>query len=90
MQTQRLNLKVLELAKELEWPFYQNLVFPPGLEKVIGHYNKLFVENLPVPTISHPVMRIHAKIMPQLDKRRSTCLHFSLNLVEGYNDACFL
>ncbi|XP_057776784.1 uncharacterized protein At3g06530 isoform X2 [Salvia miltiorrhiza] len=32
-KTRRLNLKALELAKELKWPFYENLVLLPGLEK---------------------------------------------------------
>ncbi|XP_042063624.1 uncharacterized protein At3g06530-like [Salvia splendens] len=32
-KTWRLNLKALELAKELKWPFYENLVLLPVLEK---------------------------------------------------------
>ena len=33
-QTRRVNLKALELAKELKCPFYENLVLLPVPEKV--------------------------------------------------------
>ncbi|KAI8564500.1 hypothetical protein RHMOL_Rhmol03G0186500 [Rhododendron molle] len=36
-KSQRLNLKALELAKGLKWPFYQNLIIPSSLEKILDH-----------------------------------------------------
>lgn len=40
MQTQRLNLKVLELVKEMDWPLYNNLKGISTEEMV--HYFHLF------------------------------------------------
>ena len=34
VQTQRLNLKALQLAKEVKWPLYQNLAVDPSAEMV--------------------------------------------------------
>ena len=34
VQTQRLNLKALQLAKEVKWPLYQNLAVAPSAEMV--------------------------------------------------------
>ncbi|XP_058207523.1 uncharacterized protein At3g06530 isoform X3 [Rhododendron vialii] len=36
-KSQRLNLKALGLAKGLKWPFYQNLIIPSSLEKMLDH-----------------------------------------------------
>ncbi|KAK3026432.1 hypothetical protein RJ639_041444 [Escallonia herrerae] len=36
-KTQRLNLKALNLAKEVKWPFYQNIVSLSGPEKTLDH-----------------------------------------------------
>ncbi|KAK4436389.1 hypothetical protein Salat_0802600 [Sesamum alatum] len=47
-KTQRLNLKALELAKELKWPFYESLVLLPGSEKKLdlGRISSINVENI--------------------------------------------
>ncbi|KAM7494654.1 hypothetical protein LguiB_029263 [Lonicera macranthoides] len=34
---QRLNLKALAVAKEIKWPFYQNLISPSSTEKKLEH-----------------------------------------------------
>ncbi|PIN11747.1 hypothetical protein CDL12_15648 [Handroanthus impetiginosus] len=46
-KTWRLNLKALELAKELKWPFYENLVFP-GSEKKLepGRISSINFDNI--------------------------------------------
>ncbi|KAL8520276.1 hypothetical protein ACS0TY_010994 [Phlomoides rotata] len=46
-KTQRLNLKALELAKELNWPFYENIIFP-GTEKKLdpGRISSINIENI--------------------------------------------
>ncbi|KAL6531214.1 hypothetical protein OROHE_014283 [Orobanche hederae] len=36
-KTQKLNLKALELAKEINWPFYENIVTLPGPNKKLDH-----------------------------------------------------
>ncbi|KAI3471008.1 hypothetical protein Pfo_027671 [Paulownia fortunei] len=46
--TQKSNLKALELAKELKWPFYENLVLLPGSEKKLdlGRISSINIENI--------------------------------------------
>ncbi|KAL1565211.1 hypothetical protein AAHA92_07455 [Salvia divinorum] len=47
-KTRRLNLKALELAKVLKWPFYENLVLLPVLEKKLdpGKISLVNTENI--------------------------------------------
>ncbi|KAL0382271.1 UNVERIFIED_CONTAM: hypothetical protein Scaly_0514400 [Sesamum calycinum] len=47
-KTQRLNLKALELAKELKWPLYESLVLLPESEKKLdlGRISSINVENI--------------------------------------------
>ncbi|KAL3650395.1 hypothetical protein CASFOL_006798 [Castilleja foliolosa] len=47
-KTQKSNLKALELAKEIKWPFYENLVIPPVSDKKLdlSHISYVNMENI--------------------------------------------
>ncbi|KAK6794238.1 hypothetical protein RDI58_007691 [Solanum bulbocastanum] len=48
LKTQRLNLKALEMAKQIKWPFYENLVSVSLLDKKLdsGKISSINVENI--------------------------------------------
>ncbi|XP_015069856.1 uncharacterized protein At3g06530 [Solanum pennellii] len=50
LKTQKLNLKALELAKQIKWPFYENLVSVSLLDKKLdsGKISSINVENINV------------------------------------------
>ncbi|XP_049395714.1 uncharacterized protein At3g06530 [Solanum stenotomum] len=50
LKTQRLNLKALEMAKQIKWPFYENLVSVSLLDKKLdsGKISSINVENINV------------------------------------------
>lgn len=65
-KSQRLNLKALELAKELKWPFYQNLIIPCSLEKTLEHEHISSINMDTIRALAETLSRHPEEYMPWL------------------------